>query len=113
MQSKIPTGTHCRKILQATVYEDGTYTGNIEADEKDVLHVDVVGNKEFCDTKKAQLASQGVRVRIFPKMEKTVKVKESDGIDSSFRKYLESYCAGSGGFDPEAVQSMVQNAFTS
>jgi predicted phosphodiesterase len=114
---KIPTGTHCRKILQATINEDGTTEGRTDALDGDILHVDVRGSKAFCDEQKVKLASSGVRVRTFPKAEKSIKVRESEGIDKSFAKYLEAYCKDAKGFDPVAVKTMVadmvQNVGTS
>jgi DNA repair exonuclease SbcCD nuclease subunit len=89
---KIPTGNHCRKILQATVYEDGTYEGRTDALEGDILQIDIVGSKEFCDTKKAELTASNHRIRTFPKSEKSIKVRESDGIDKAFSKYVSSFC---------------------
>jgi DNA repair exonuclease SbcCD nuclease subunit len=89
---KIPTGTHCRKILHATVYEDGTYEGRTDSLEGDILQIDIVGSKEFCDTKKAELAASNHRIRTFPKSEKTIKVRESDGIDVAFVKYVSNFC---------------------
>lgn len=117
LAEKIPTGTHCRKILQATINEDGTTEGRTDALDGDVLHIDVRGSKAFCDEQKVKLASSGVRVRTFPKAEKSIKVRESEGIDKSFAKYLEAYCKDAKGFDPVAVKTMVadmvQNVGTS
>jgi hypothetical protein len=103
---KIPTGTHCRKILQATVYEDGTYEGRTDASDNDILQVDIVGSKEFCDRKKLDLASPMVKVRTFPTVHKTVKVKESDGIDKAFSKFVATFCS-SRNLDLQAVQALV------
>lgn len=107
LAEKIPTGTHCRKILQATINEDGTTEGRTDALDGDILHIDVRGSKAFCDEQKVKLASSGVRVRTFPKAEKSIKVRESEGIDKSFAKYLEAYCKDAKGFDPVAVKTMV------
>jgi DNA repair exonuclease SbcCD nuclease subunit len=89
---KIPTGMHCRRILSATVYEDGTVEGRTDALDKDSLHIDVHGSKEFCAQKRAEWETEGIRIRTFPKTEKTVKVKESEGIEIAFAKYVQEYC---------------------
>lgn len=107
---KIPTGTHCRKILHATVYEDGTYEGRTDASEGDVLQVDIVGSKEFCDRKKLDLASPMVKVRTFPTVHKTIKVRESDGIDAAFGKYVTTFCTKRD-IDVEAMKAIIMDRF--
>jgi hypothetical protein len=107
---KIPTGTHCRKILHATVYEDGTYEGRTDASEGDVLQVDIVGSKEFCDSKKLDLASPMVKVRTFPTVHKTIKVRESDGIDAAFGKYVTTFCTKRG-IDSDAMKAIITDRF--
>lgn len=102
---KIPTGMHCRRILSATVYEDGTVEGRTDALDKDSLHIDVHGSKEFCAQKKSEWASEGIRIRTFPKTERTVKVKESEGIEVAFRKYVDGYCS-TRGLDVDSFQKL-------
>lgn len=90
---KIPTGTYCRRIMQAVVHEDGTVEGRTDATDNDVLHIDIHGSKEFCAQKKAEMASENIRIRTFPKTERVVRVRESEGITTSFMKYLQDYCS--------------------
>lgn len=89
---KFATAFHCKRILKATVYEDGTYEGRTDALDKDTLHIDIHGSKQFCEQKRAELTTENFRIRTFPKTEKIVKVKESEGIAVSFAKYLNSFC---------------------
>lgn len=102
---KFSTAFHCKRILKATVYEDGTYEGRTDALDKDTLHIDIHGSKQFCEQKRAELATENFRIRTFPKTEKVVKVKESEGIDLAFRKYIDSYCKGHG-LDTDKIQQM-------
>lgn len=93
---KHSTSLYCKRILKATVYEDGTYEGRTDALDKDTLHIDIHGSKQFCEQKRAELATENFRIRTFPKTERVVKVKESEGIELAFRKYMTSYCSGHG-----------------
>lgn len=90
--TKIPTRTHCRQILQASIYEDGTFEGRTDAFDGDLLHIDIHGSKQFCDIKKLEFAAPNIRIRTFPKTERVIKVKESEGIAASFAKYMQSFC---------------------
>ena len=58
--------------------------------------VDVKGPADFCHARKAALKAAGARVRTFPEHVSTKSVKESDGIDVAFGKFLDVFVARNG-----------------
>ena len=89
--TKIKSG--CRKIL---TYEDHA-AAPLDADavEKDnaLVSVDVHGPAEYCRDRKQIWSALGARVRVFPKTDKVIRVKESEGIDVAFGKFVQAYSA--------------------
>lgn len=59
-------------------------------------HVDIKGPADFCHARKSVLKAAGARVRTFPEHVSTREIKESDGIDVAFDKFLNVFVAKNG-----------------
>ncbi len=88
-----PTNVCCRSIhlledrIEAQVKIP---TGNVS------VVVDVYGTREYVNSRKGELEGAGVRVRTFPDVEKSIKVRESDGIATAYRAFISSYVSKNG-----------------
>lgn len=58
--------------------------------------VDVHGTETYVQVRRATLEAQGARVRSFPVSKRAVRVKESDGVATAFRKHAHAYPAKNG-----------------
>lgn len=57
----------------------------------DRYKVDIHGTEEYCQARRPALSRPGVAVRLFKASNKTARVRESEGIDRAFNRFLESY----------------------
>ncbi len=76
-------------------------TGNVN------VIVDIYGPKEYVASRKAELEGSGARVRTFPDTEKIIRVKESDGIATAYKAFIDDYKAKHG-TAPAAIWKMAQ-----
>jgi DNA repair exonuclease SbcCD nuclease subunit len=103
---RIDTGKVCRKIINLTDTPQCPYDPEMVTD-KDDWRVDIKGSPEWCFTREKEWKKMGVKVRTFPEQAYVPKVRESDGIDVAFGKYLDGY-APKFGTDNEAFKKLVK-----
>ncbi len=84
------TNDVCRRICFREVTPESTLDASDLTPNVD-WRIDVKGPAEFIDKMKATLAGPGVRLRTFKTDTKTFKLKESEGIENTFAKFMESY----------------------
>jgi DNA repair exonuclease SbcCD nuclease subunit len=94
IKASIDTGTVCRRIVFQTVTP--TQDASLAVDSKDRIHVDVRGPEDFVKQKSDELKAKGIRVRKFPDVRRVIKVRESEGIDFAFQKYVLLFAAPNG-----------------
>jgi DNA repair exonuclease SbcCD nuclease subunit len=85
----IPTNTVCRAIYS---FEDREGTPMVlpEGDDVSIL-VDVYGTPKYVEERAAQLEAKGCRVRQFPTIVTDIRVRESDGLPDSFKKFVRQF----------------------
>jgi hypothetical protein len=92
----VNTDYHCKRILNYRITPDNKYTtiGSVitAATPNCVLNIDLTGPQEWIDgcLDKLKKTNTKANVRTFPTDDRKVVVKESEGIDISLNKYLES-----------------------
>lgn len=97
------TGKTCRQIRYVLDTPEKPFEGVLDPGVD--WRVDIRGPAAYVDERKKVLAGPGVRVRAF-KVEKTgIRVRESDGIDEAFKKYLVKF-RGRRGTPPEVLARM-------
>lgn len=84
------TGAVCRKIRHVVDSPELPVSGPL--DPSCDWRVDIKGPADWVEKRRAELAGPGVRIRGL-KTEKSVVVRESEGIDTAFNKYLKQYVA--------------------
>jgi DNA repair exonuclease SbcCD nuclease subunit len=82
------TGEYCRKIRYVLITPDDPFDG--EMDPKHDWRVDIRGDALFVAVQKKLWSKPGVRVRTFL-TDRAVRVRESEGIGTAFKKYLKDY----------------------
>lgn len=83
------TGDVCRQIRYLTDTPEAPVQETLNP--KHDWRVDIRGPAAWIEDRKAELAGPGVRIRTFSTDRATVKVKESEGIDVAFSRFLNSY----------------------
>src|SRR5690606_834731 len=74
--------------------------------------VDVVGPADYCHARKSVFKQAGARVRTFPEKQSTKAVRESDGIDVAFGKFIDSY-VGKYGTKADTLKKMASERLNS
>ena len=103
----IYTGDVCRRFHHMTDTPDNQVDVAI-IEKPHRWHVDIKGPADFCHARKAVLKAAGARVRTFPEHVSTRDVKESDGIDVAFGKFLDVFVAKNG-TDSSVLKKMAQD----
>ncbi len=85
----IDTGEKCRQIKYVRVTPENPVEAPL--DSKHDWRVDIYGPALFVAVQKKLLSGPGVRVRTFATDKPASRVRESEGIGSAFRKYLQGY----------------------
>ncbi len=104
-KTSIPTDTHCLRMVhlvdsQTKPLDPETVPATVKA------LVDVKGDVAYCEARRRVWKGKA-RVRTFPTVVRTAKVKESDGIAIAFKKYLDSYQPSSG-VTHDALRNLVE-----
>jgi DNA repair exonuclease SbcCD nuclease subunit len=86
-----PTKDVCKAIYR---FEDrGELVDANLASTKATVYVDVFGTELYVKERQREYEDRGWRVRTFPETNRTMKVKESDGLAVAFTKFVEAYAA--------------------
>lgn len=80
------TGQACRKIHHLIDTPENQVPAELEP--RHDYRIDIKGPQDFVTRRKAELSRPGVRIRSFPTRSYTPKVRESEGIATSFKKYM-------------------------
>lgn len=83
------TGKACRQIKCLTDSPEKPI--DIKLDPNTDWRIDIKGPSDWITKRKAELAGPGVKTRTFCTDHRTPVLKESDGIDKAFQKFLENY----------------------
>lgn len=83
----------CRPIF---CFEDRQESPVVMPEGSADVIVDVYGTVEYVKARAEALEALGARVRQFPDTERVIKVKESDGLPASMRKFLTQYSPQNG-----------------
>lgn len=85
---KVPFDTSgvCRPIF-SLVDREGEPLDGLPEVEADLL-VDVYGSQQYVKRRAEELQKLGARVRQFPETTRALKVRESEGLPASFKKYI-------------------------
>ena len=96
VELKIPfsTGNTCRQIRFAVDTPEKPVT--LPLDTNHSWRIDIKGPAEWVEKRKRELSTHGVRIRTFSDAKSASTVRESEGIEKSFRKFLASFKARHG-----------------
>lgn len=84
----LSTAGVCRPIYALVDREDEPV--QLPTGEADII-VDVFGSEAYVRGRAEELEAAGVRVRQFPTSTRVMKVKESDGLPTSFKKFIDQH----------------------
>lgn len=82
-----PTAEVCRPIKAGIDTPDAPLDPDSGADWR----IDICGPAEYCNRRRAELAGPGRKIKTFVTDRKKVEVRESEGLDASFRRFVESF----------------------
>ena len=103
-KTSISTAEACTPIF---ALEDTAETPAVLPTGRCKVLVDVYGTPAHVKKRKVELEQAGVRVRTFPDSEKVVKVKESDGIPDTLKRFFTDFPAKNK-TSPEVLWQMAQ-----
>lgn len=83
------TGNHCRQIRYEVDSPDKPFDG-VLTDNCD-WRIDIRGPEAYIEKRKPLFVRPGVRVRTFPDTKRRISVKESEGVEKAFDKYINGY----------------------
>lgn len=111
MVSKQPVPTHqaCRQIRQ--IVDSPEAPAPTDIDQNIEWHVDIQGPSEWVDARKAIFAGAGAHVRTTRTDRAVPRVKESEGIETSFVRYVETYTPRHGA-SKEALKRLIEERST-
>lgn len=84
-----PTSSVCKPIY-SFIEREGCERIEIPSSNASII-VDVIGSEKYVKDRAEELESLGVKVRRFPVSSKVTRVKESDGLQVSFTKFIKEY----------------------
>jgi DNA repair exonuclease SbcCD nuclease subunit len=104
--------SECSKLVHIKDPEDARAGVERLAKPGDRLVVDIVGEKSYIEERRKYWADFGekVRIRAMPTEKRATKVKESDGVESAFGKYQESFRSPRGTSN-EVLKTLVKERF--
>jgi hypothetical protein len=97
LKSRTPfdTGTVCRQIRH--LVDSPSDPVSLPLDTRHSWRIDIRGPADWCQARKVELSAAGARVRTFPDQVQVLgRVRESDGIDQAFAKYVGLFKAPNG-----------------
>jgi hypothetical protein len=86
---KFDTGTTCRQIRYIVDSPDEPFAEELTPSVD--WRVDIRGPEDYVIERKAHFTRPGVKVRCFPASRKPIVVKESEGVEKAFTKYVKDY----------------------
>jgi DNA repair exonuclease SbcCD nuclease subunit len=107
----ISTGGSCRVIYEfEDTPEDPVMLAGYDF-EKDDIRVCITGPSEYVDARKLELAPTGVKLRTVKTDSARTKVRESEGVDKAFLKFVDAYVPQHGAAKPR-LEALVRARLT-
>ncbi|MDE2425728.1 MAG: hypothetical protein KGO96_07460 [Elusimicrobia bacterium] len=89
----IDTSDVCRPILS---FKDYPNIPAIIPDKNATIIIDIHGPEDYVEKRNKELSGKGYRLRNFVDKKEQIKIKESEGLNVAFKKYLDSYIPKNG-----------------
>lgn len=100
-----PTENVCRKIYHLEDRESSPISDCL--DPNHTYHIDIYGSPAWIEQRTPTFKAQGAKIRTFKDQIKQIRVKESDGVDTAFQKWVSNYQPNYGS-SPQELNELVK-----